>query len=198
MLWPQKSLEKAKLPDIELKGFRVVLRPVRLSDYPDWYEVRSRNEARLRKYEPKWADDALTCDFFERRIERQIREWTAGRAYCFVIIDKESGKLIGGMNLNNICRGAVMAASLGYWIDQKYEGLGYMAEAGRLIKGFAFKKLELRRINAACLPENTRSQNLLLNLGFEKEGFAKSYLQINGRWQDHVLFGLCAPGLDGQ
>ena len=34
------------------------------------------------------------------------------------------------------------------------------------------------------------SKNLLINIGFEEEGYAKEFLRINGKWEDHLLFGL--------
>ena len=54
-------------------------------------------------------------------------------------------------------------------------------------------ELNLHRIMAAYIPTNARSEKLLLSLGFEKEGYAKSYLKIAGRWQDHVLTSLINP-----
>ena len=50
----------------------------------------------------------------------------------------------------------------------------------------------LHRIEAACLPSNEPSKNLLIKMGFRQEGIARRYLQINGEWQDHVLFALLA------
>jgi [ribosomal protein S5]-alanine N-acetyltransferase len=55
---------------------------------------------------------------------------------------------------------------------------------------FAFDELRLHRINAAYMPENIRSEHLLKSLGFSKEGFAKSYLFINGAWEDHIIASL--------
>jgi ribosomal-protein-alanine N-acetyltransferase len=41
--------------------------------------------------------------------------------------------------------------------------------------------------------ENQRSAALLDSLGFEKEGYAKSYLNITGVWEDHVLSAMVNP-----
>ena len=46
------------------------------------------------------------------------------------------------------------------------------------------------RIEAACLPDNLASQALLRRIGFGEEGYAREFLRINGRWQDHLLFGM--------
>jgi len=60
----------------------------------------------------------------------------------------------------------------------------------RTLIPFAFGPLGLHRLEAACLPNNDASANLLLKAGFSEEGYAKAYLKINGDWRDHRLFGL--------
>ena len=55
---------------------------------------------------------------------------------------------------------------------------------------FSFEDLGLHRIEAACLPENEASRALLKRCGFNEEGYAREFLRINGRWQDHVLFAI--------
>lgn len=191
--WPLKSSARTEpqrplTPVIE--GQRLELRPPSIEDYPKWSTVRAANQEFLTPFEPEWAQDCLTEDFFIRRLKRQARDFKAGSGCYFFIHHKDSRDIIGGINLNDIKMGAARHASLGYWIDQDYQGQGYMLEAGKLIVAYAFDILNLRRLNAGCLPDNERSVKLLLRLGFEEEGYAKKYLQINGKWQDHRLFGL--------
>ena len=52
----------------------------------------------------------------------------------------------------------------------------------------AFTRLDISRVEAACLPENIASRGLLEKTGFKYEGVAQSYLQIDGRWRTHVLY----------
>lgn len=188
--WPRKFLAKEEKPKPELEGFRIVLRPPCLSDYSQWASVRAKNKNFLTPYEPEWAEDFLTKDFFLRRLERQKKERKAHRGAFFLIHHKAEGGIIGGINLNDIRLGPARHASLGYWLDENHQGQGYMREAGKLVIDYAFNVLKLKRLNAACLPDNDRSIKLLHALGFDDEGFAKAYLQINGTWQDHRLFGL--------
>ncbi|MNW20600.1 ribosomal-protein-S5-alanine N-acetyltransferase [compost metagenome] len=56
-----------------------------------------------------------------------------------------------------------------------------------------FQNMKLHRIMANYRPENARSARLLSRLGFQREGEARSYLQINGAWCDHVLTALINP-----
>jgi ribosomal-protein-alanine N-acetyltransferase len=187
--WGQ-SKEKDLFPEISLRGPRVFLRPPLTDDWPQWAEIRGRCRNYLQPFEPLWTTQTLTQKSFERRLARQSHEWAAAEAHAFLIFQNSDGCLIGGMNINNICRGAAQYASLGYWIDEAKQGQGLMFDAMALTIAYCFENLELHRINASTLPHNERSKSLLLKSGFSEEGFAKHYLQINGKWQDHILYGL--------
>lgn len=191
MLWPRAQRQDDLIvSDTFLEGERLFVRPPCFSDLEPWIEARGRNQAYLTEYEPRWAEEALTPSFFMRRLKRQKRDWEERRGYSFLIFKKDAGGLIGGINLNNVIWGAARHAQIGYWLDEAYQGQGFMTDAARLVIRFAFDEIDLKRINASCLPGNERSARLLARLGFEEEGFARAYLQINGIWQDHRLFGL--------
>lgn len=178
-----------------LRSDRLVLRPAKLSDWADWNRVRSLNEKVLRPFEPRWSEECLTESFFRRRVSFLDRERQADRLYGFLIFKEET--LIGGININNVQRGASQWASLGYWLDLREQKQGYMRESVARILCYAFQDLMLHRINAACLSHNRPSRRVLIANGFEEEGYAKEYLQINGVRQDHMLFGLNSSSFEG-
>jgi ribosomal-protein-alanine N-acetyltransferase len=194
MEWTAYHEHEAVMPDFEIKGSRILLRPPKVDDEVEWISLRRKNKDYLQPYEPKWARDALSPAFFQRRIVRVRRDWAADRAYSFLIFRRASEdlpeKMIGGMNINNVCRGAAQFASIGYWLDHDHQGSGYMRAALRMIIYFSHEKLKLHRINASVLPDNEKSINLLKRVGFDEEGFAEKYIEINGAWQDHILYGL--------
>ncbi|MCB9990016.1 MAG: GNAT family N-acetyltransferase [Rhodospirillales bacterium] len=192
MIWPRRRLDTARIPSVHLTGERVTVRPPRAEDWRSWAEVRSRNRAMLEPLEPRWPENCLTREFFSRRLARQMQDWQRGQSCSFLIFETSSQTLIGGVNINNIARGAAQHASLGYWLDQAFQGRGYMREALTLVIDFGFSALKLHRFNAGCLSGNERSAGVLLRLGFKEEGFAEKYVQIDGQWQDHRLFGLPA------
>ena len=97
-------------------------------------------------------------------------------------------ELLGAITLDNIRRGPAMAGTLGYWIGEPFARQGFMREALMAVVHHAFTRLDLSRLEAACLPENAASRGLLESAGFKYEGVAQSYLQINGRWRNHVLY----------
>lgn len=193
MAWPQIFQPETSLPPVMLSGAHLYLRPPQAHDWEQWAKIRAQNQSRLKPLEPSWAENALTPEFFKRRLARQYKDWQEDRGQPFLIFSAANNSLIGGVNINNIYRGAAQSCSLGYWIDAAYEGRGLMCEALGLITQYCFSDLKLYRIHAATLPQNMRSKALLLRCGFEEEGYAKRYLKIDGRWQDHILFGLCKP-----
>jgi len=169
-------------------GSRVYLRPGRLSDWRAWSRLREQSRAFLTPWEPTWPDDALTRRAFRRRLKQSAQEWEQGLTYSFLIFRIEDDALLGGITLSNVRRGVAQTSSLGYWIGETYARKGYMAEALRIVIDYSFNHLGLHRLEAACLPSNVASQGLLIKCGFSQQGYARQYLRINGKWQDHLLF----------
>lgn len=196
MIWPPIKTPAEAAP-FRLDTERLQLRPAVQNDYAQWAEVRGRNRSFLKPYEPSWPEGCLERGFFRRRVERLDDDWKADRTYAFLITDRAAGTLLGGINLNNVARGAAQYASLGYWLDERAQGRGYMSEAAGAIAGFAFGRIALSRLNAATLPDNHKSQAMLVRTGFVREGFAKAFIQIDGQRRDHILFGLNADDFSG-
>ena len=178
----------ADRPDLVLFGQRVMLRPPRHDDYRQWAALRCESEAFLQPWEPLWPADDLTSRAFRRRIDRYETDIEKDETYPFLIFDGSGETLLGGLTLTNVRRGAASMASLGYWMGQVHAGKGFMGEAVRLMLPLAAQKLRLRRIEAACVPENQPSLRLLEKAEFVREGYASEYLSINGVWRDHLLF----------
>ncbi len=160
------------------------------SDWTSWADVRRRSKSFLQPWEPTWPPDSLSRGSFRRRIEQTEREARDGSARSFLILLRDSETVVGGLTISHIRRGVSQTASLGYWLGEMHTSKGFMTEALTAAIPFAFTELKLHRIEAACLPKNDASRRLLERLGFQEEGQARGYLKIDGRWQDHVLFGL--------
>jgi [ribosomal protein S5]-alanine N-acetyltransferase len=175
-----------------LKGDRVTLRLPQTSDYREWAALRAASKAFLEPWEPRWAPDELERSAWRQRLSRYLEDHASGTALPFFIFENASGSLIGGITLGNIRYGVAQTGQIGYWIGERYAGRGLMLEAVILIVGHAFGELRLHRIEAACIPDNLRSLRLLEKAGFQREGLLRSYLKINGVWQDHYLYALVA------
>ncbi|MFD1695273.1 GNAT family N-acetyltransferase [Roseibium aestuarii] len=164
------------------------LRPPVMGDFPAWARLREDSRNFLQPWEPIWPADDLTRAAFRRRLRRYAEEWRDGRTLPLFLFQAGSDRLLGGLTVSNIRRGVSQAATLGYWMGAPNAGQGHMSAGVRLILPYCFDTLGLNRVEAACLPSNGPSIHLLEKAGFQREGYARNYLLINGLWQDHILF----------
>ena len=180
-----------------MAGERVFLRLPERGDYEDWASLRGRSRNFLVPWEPSWPVDALSRASFRTRVARYAEDWRTDQAYNLFIFTLDE-TLIGGVGLSNLRRGVSETASLGYWIGKPFAQRGYMTAALPLVLAFAFERLRLHRVEAACLPNNTPSRSLLVRASFRQEGYARQYLCIEGKWQDHLLFAILREDWDGR
>lgn len=151
---------------------------------------REENRLHLAQWEPRRQPEFFTEGFWQIHLRLNLRDFRDGSSCCFVLMTPEEDEVMGVCNYTNIVRGTFQACQLGYALARKHEGRGIMFEALSMTNRYMFRELGLNRIMAGYLPHNERSGALLARLGFEKEGFARRYLKINGRWEDHVLTAL--------
>lgn len=173
---------------VRLETERMALRPPMHADFRAWSALRVASRDFLTQWEPTWASDHLTRKAFTNRVYWAQRSVSSGTALPLFLIRREDDALLGAITLDNIRRGPAQAGTTGYWIGAPFARQGYMREAIEAVVHYAFNTLDLSRIEAGCLPENTPSRRLLENCGYKYEGVAQSYLQINGRWRNHVLY----------
>ena len=183
----------------ELTAPRVTLRAPRAGDYAEWRALRQQSRDFLKPFEPRWTEADLGQRAYMLRLRRGREEARAGTDFTFFIyLRQRSGgdRLVGGITLSNLRRRAAQFVNLGYWMGEAYAGQGMMTEAVGAVVPFCFGTLGLHRIHAACLPHNMASRRVLEKNGFREEGYADGYLQIDGKWADHVLFGLTRERFD--
>ena len=181
-----------------LYGRRLMLRPLTPSDFPEWREVRIRNEDWLVPWEPRRPlaahDPTRDRSAFETRCQARERERLGDHAYPFgIFVDQ---RFAGEVNLNNVVRGALQNATVGYWIDRDRAGNGYIAEAVCVLIRHAFEQLDLHRLEICIVPRNTNSRRVMDKLELREEGVALRYLEINGVWEDHVRYAITAEEWD--
>ena len=177
-----------------LRGRRVLLRPLAQSDFDQWHEVRLRNEGWLTPWEarpiPGRPDVVRDPRAFASRCGARAREAQLGTGYGFGIFVGE--RFAGEVNLSSIRRGPLQMGDIGYWIDQDQAGNGYMPESVVVLFRFAFEELGLHRLEIDIIPRNSRSRRVVEKLGLRQEGLAERLVEINGVWEDHLIFAVTA------
>lgn len=182
----------AALPLLETSRARI--RVAEITDATRLLRYRLENRAHLAPWEPLHGTEFYTVEHCIQTIGQSRQNAEQDRGYPLMVFDRYEQAILGTCTFANIVRGAFQACHLGYGVAARMQGQGLMREVLKMGIAWAFGELGLHRIMANYLPRNERSARLLASLGFEKEGYAKRYLQIAGAWEDHVLTALIAPG----
>ncbi|WP_113625839.1 ribosomal protein S5-alanine N-acetyltransferase [Pectobacterium peruviense] len=175
---------------VQLTTDRLVVRLAHEHDAWRLAEYYSENRDFLKPWEP--VRDASHCypSGWQARLSVINEMHKQGSAYYFLLLDPNENEVCGVANFSNVLRGSFHACYLGYSLGQKWQGQGLMYEALQSALYYMQRQQHMHRIMANYMPHNQRSGNLLTRLGFEREGYAKDYLLIDGKWQDHVLTAL--------
>ncbi|HEX2074010.1 MAG TPA: GNAT family protein [Geodermatophilus sp.] len=176
----------------------VELYPLRRGDAVEWSGVRMANREWLEPWEPTaelpW-DQRHSPAAYRTMRRRVLRRARLGASMPFAV--RVEGRLAGQVTVDNIVRGALRGANLGYWIDRSVAGRGMASLAVALVCDHAFGPGGLHRLQADIRPENEPSRRLVERLGFSEEGLHRRYLDIDGDWRDHVAYALLAEDLPG-
>jgi ribosomal-protein-alanine N-acetyltransferase len=175
-----------------LFGRRFVLRHLLAQDFGQWQEVRRRNAEWLTQWEPARVpgqpDVVEDRDSFNVRSSARQRERQLGTGYGFgIFVD---GGFAGEINISSVQRGPFQSAYVGYWIDERHAGRGYVPESLVVVSRYCFEELNLHRLQIAIIPRNEPSRRVVEKLQIREEGTALRYLEINGVWEDHIRYGI--------
>jgi len=180
-----------RLPQLETARCRIhIPRP---NEAPLLVRYLRENRDRLAPWEPAREAHYYSEATVRRQLDANRQAASDGSALHFVAFDKAHGQVVATCVFSNIVRGVFQGCQLGYSVDHSAEGSGLMFEVVSAGIAHMFGQAGLHRIMASHAPHNVRSEQLLRRLGFEREGFARSYLLIDGAWQDAVLNALINP-----
>ncbi|OKH35156.1 alanine acetyltransferase [Calothrix sp. HK-06] len=173
---------------------RIIIRMATNEDIPKILNYFSENKTHLTPYYPSWQGGFFTREYWELQIQVNYQEFANDRSLRLFIFPKANpNRIIGTLNFSNIVRGAAHYCNVGYSLALNEQGKGYMTEAMQSSIEYMFQEFNMHRIMANYIPHNQRSGNLLRRLGFVVEGYARDYLMINGKWEDHILTSITNP-----
>ncbi|MGH4118914.1 GNAT family N-acetyltransferase [Clostridium sp.] len=172
--------------DLSIKGRNINIQVLTQGDAEEVLDFQLRNREFLKRFEPFRDASFYTLDNQKHNLIESYKQFLNGNGINFGIY--KDSKFIGKIRISNIVMGVFKNAFIGYSIDEKEQGNGYMKEAVKLVVEYAFEELELHRIEATTLIDNEKSQRVLRSCGFKELGISEEYLYINGSWRDHMVF----------
>jgi len=161
------------------------VRPLEPSDAAAMAAAYDRNREHLAPWDPVRPSDFYTVEGQEQAVAAQLSLVEGGLLATWVLV--HSGDVVGRVSLNNVVRGVLSSASVGYWVDHRHTRRGL---ASALVEHACAEALDLglHRVEAGTLLHNVASQRVLLRAGFAQYGMAPKLLFIAGDWQDHNLY----------
>jgi ribosomal-protein-alanine N-acetyltransferase len=167
------------------EGYAV--RPLVLDDAGPLAAAHVRNREHLRPWEPTRPAEFFTEDGQRAVVGERVALVDRGLYDCWVLWNGRD--LVGTATLQNIVRGAMQGADVGYWVDAGHLRRGLATAAVRFLVGRG-RDLGLHRIGAATMVDNAGSQAVLRRCGFERYGTIPAFLHLDGAWRDHAVFNL--------
>jgi RimJ/RimL family protein N-acetyltransferase len=169
----------------KLRTKRLLLRPFATSDSSAFFDIFSDPEAM--RY---WSGEPITRHEEAEKLVRQELDWAAsGSCLNWGVALPESNLLIGKITLFQMSE-QNRRAEVGYILDRRHWGKGYMSEVAACVFDHAFDELGLHRIEADSDPENRASLALLEKFGFSREGLFRDRWLVGGKWLDSLMLGL--------
>ncbi len=162
-----------------------LVRDLSLDDAPALAAAYRRNREHLLPWEPDRDETWFTTDGQTAAVTGQLAAAGRGLMASWVLVHEDL--VVGRVNLNNIVRGVLRSASVGYWVDAQHLGRGLASGAVELVCARA-RSRGLHRVEAGTLVHNVASQRVLESCGFTYYGTAPQFLFVGGRWQDHRLY----------
>jgi len=161
---------------------RVAVTPIAMSDATEFIAAAARS----RKLHAQWFSPPSTS----ARYRAKLKRLQPPDNYGFAIRHRDSGVLVGYIEITNVVRGMFQSAYLAYCAFSGHERQGFMTEGLKQVIRYAFTDLGLHRLEANVQPANTASIALVRACGFRNEGYSARYLKVRGRWRDHERWAL--------
>lgn len=182
---------------LPLVGQRVTLSLPAEGDENELIAFHARNAMHFKPWLPRAGGDLRSPSFWRDWIALSKALHLHGSACHLVMRLKGDSSVIGQIDYSLIVRGPLNSTMVGFQLDQECEGRGLMREGLDLGLSYVFSTLNIRRVVAAYVPDNLRSERLLVGLGFLKEGIARQFLEVDGVARDHVVTARLASDPSG-
>src|SRR6056297_430951 len=134
-----------------------------------------------------WVDKTKDISDSKDFIHDSRKQFAANNGFQVGIWYKE--ELVGVIALHEI-DWEDRQTEIGYWLGEDYQGKGIITKSCEAIIDYVFEVLELNRVEITCAEKNSKSQAVPERLGFTKEGVIRDNQWLNGRYVNHVIYGL--------
>ncbi len=174
--------------DVSLSDGRILLRPFHFDDIDELFAAARESIDEVGRWLP-WCHYDYTREESSAWVESRPQAWRDGVEYSFAIIDRATGRFLGGSGLNQFDYER-QRANLGYWVRASAMSSGYGTAAARLLARWGVEALHLERMEIVAAVGNIASQRVAIKAGAMREGIARSRIRIRSEQLNAVVFSL--------
>lgn len=164
---------------------RLLLREYMLKDAVGLLEIRTDPLVMRYMDREPFKDLAESEKFATLKINDRLEHKGISWAVC----DKATGNFMGDLSFWKL-NTSDHRAEIGYTLRSQYWRQGYMSEALHKVLQWGFSSLGLHSVEADINPDNQASRQLLLKMGFVKEGYHREDYYFRGQYLDSEIYGL--------
>ncbi|KMP35583.1 acetyltransferase [Bacillus cereus] len=148
---------------------------IRMPKPGDGKAVYDAIQASMKELKPwmVFAQKEQTKEEVEVSIRKSHIQFLQREDLRLLVFSKETGEFIASAGLHRI-NWDIPQFEIGYWIDSRFSGKGYMVEAAKGITDYAFSELKANRVEIRCDSLNKKSRAIPEKLGFKLEGTLES------------------------
>ena len=162
------------------------LRSVCSDDAAELFALVDANRSYLRRW-LSWVDETISEKDIRTFIQNSQDQVTNGRGpVCCVT---HTGELVGICGFKPVDK-RNRSVELGYWLAESFTGQGIMTQCVRVLIDYAFREMDINRIELRVATANKQSRSVAERLGFTHEGNLREAEWLNDRYLDQVVYSM--------
>jgi len=166
-------------PDLQL----AIVQPSFASRYLD---IVCEERAYLSKWLP-WATHANNEAFFLEFVRKSLQGYAEGKSMTCAIVYQHT--VVGNISFNHIDQ-ELKKVQVGYWLSEKYQGMGIVTKAVSFLIEYAFAELSMDKVEICAAADNGPSRRVCERLNMTLEGIISNSENVNSEIIGHAVYGI--------
>lgn len=173
---------------------RTHLRSLCLADAPALFALIDASRPYLRQW-LNWVDGTKSIEDIRSFIQSGLNQADDGRGpVCCITHDSSLVGICGFKPIDGMNR----SAELGYWLAESLVGQGIMSRCVKTLMDYAFRELQINRVELRAAAGNGRSRGVAERLGFTQEGILRDAEWLNDHHVDQVVYSVLKREWDSE
>lgn len=175
-----------------IRTARLLIAGRKAGDGKRFRDMVIENQEHLKRWMP-FAQEIWSVERYETICREAEANFILRKDFQLSIYDARGETLIGSTGIHRP-DWTVPSFMIGYWLDQKHLGKGYVTEALNALTRYCFEVFGAKRVYLTCDARNAKSIAVMERLGFPREALIRNECRdFEGQLRDTVIHGRTTP-----